>query len=113
MLALLTGIFGITTGCRSPYVVTTVRNRTTAPLELIEVDYPSASFGTGNLAPGASFHYRFKVIGEGGMKILYTDSDHHDHKANGPQLHEGAVGPLEIVITPTGVLWHPSPTVVK
>ena len=99
------------TGCHSPYVATTVSNRTTQPIELLEVDYPSASFGTQNLAPGADFHYRFKVLGSGSMKLLYTDSAHHDHKSDGPFLKEGAEGPLTIVIADTGVSWHPAPSV--
>jgi hypothetical protein len=99
------------TGCHSPYVVTTVSNRTTHPIDLIEVDYPSASFGTQNLAPGADFHYRFKVIGSGSMKLLYTDSTHQEHKSDGPFLKEGAEGPLTINITDTGVTWQPAPSV--
>jgi hypothetical protein len=99
------------TGCHSPYVATTVSNRTSQPIELLEVDYPSASFGTQNLAPGADFHYRFKVLGSGSMKLLYTDSTHHDHKSDGPFLKEGAEGPLAIAITDTGVTWQPAPTV--
>jgi hypothetical protein len=100
-----------TAGCHSPYVATTVSNRTSQPLALIEVDYPSASFGTQNLAPGADFHYRFKVLGSGPMKLLYTDSAHQDHKSDGPLLKEGAEGPLAIVITDSGVTWQPSPAV--
>jgi hypothetical protein len=99
------------TGCHSAYVEATVSNRTATPITLIEVAYPSASFGTQNLAPGADFHYRFKVLGSGGMKLLYTDSTHQDHKSDGPLLKEGAEGPLAIVITDTGVTWQPAPTV--
>lgn len=101
------------TGCKSPYVATTVTNHTTQPIALIEVDYPSASFGTENLAPGADYHYRFKVIGSGKMKLLYTDSAHHDHKSDGPLLKEGAQGPLTIVIANTGVTWQPAATVAS
>ncbi len=100
-----------TTGCHSPYVITTVSNHSTQPIELLEVDYPSASFGTQALAPGADFHYRFKVLGSGTMKLLYTDSTHHDHKSDGPFLKEGAEGPLTIVIDDTGVTWRPAPAV--
>ncbi len=111
-LALLTGLIAMT-GCHSPYVAATISNRTALPIELLEVDYPSASFGTQNLAPGADFHYRFKVLGSGSMKLLYTDSSHRDHKADGPFLHEGAEGGLAIAITPTGVTWKPDPAVVR
>jgi hypothetical protein len=105
-IALLT-IIAIT-GCHSPYVLTTVSNHTTHPIELLEVDYPSASFGTQGLAPGADFHYRFKVLGSGPMKLLYTDSAQQDHKSDGPFLNEGTEGPLTIVIADTGVIWQPS-----
>jgi hypothetical protein len=100
-------------GCRSPYVATTVSNRSAQTIELLEVDYPSASFGTGNLAPGGNFQYRFKVIGSGNMKLLYTDSSHHDHRSDGPFLKEGAQGPLAIVIGDTGVVWQPASTVAS
>src|SRR5882757_8088543 len=108
-LALLATLLA-TTGCHSPYVATTVSNRTSRPIELLEVDYPSASFGTQNLAPGADFHYRFKVLGSGGMKLLYTDSTHQDHKSDGPFLKEGAEGPLGIVITPDAIHWQAAPS---
>ena len=97
------------TGCHSPYVTTTVSNHTAQTIELLEVDYPSASFGTQALAPGADFHYRFKVLGSGAMKLLYTDSAHHDHKSDGPFLKEGDEDPLTIVIADTGVTWQPAP----
>jgi hypothetical protein len=109
-LALLATLIA-TIGCHSPYVAATVSNRTSQTIELLEVDYPSASFGTQNLAPGADFHYRFKVLGSGSMKLLYTDSAHHDHKSDGPFLKEGAEGPLAIVIADTGITWQPAPTV--
>lgn len=95
------------TACRSAYVQTTVSNHTAEPLSLIEVDYPSASFGTQDLAPGADFHYRFKVLGSGAMKIIYTDAERKEHTANGPLLVEGTEGPLAIVVNPTGVQWVP------
>ena len=99
------------TGCHSPYIEATVSNHTAQPIDLIEVDYPSASFGTQNLAPGADFHYRFKVLGEGATKLLYTDNAHRDHKSDGPSLKEGAEGRLTIVITPANVTWQSTPAV--
>jgi hypothetical protein len=100
------------TGCHSPYVEATVSNHTAQTIELLEVDYPSASFGTQNLAAGADFHYRFKVLGSGTMSLTYTDSAHHDHKSDGPNLNEGAEGPLAIVIASSGITWKPAPSVV-
>jgi len=94
------------TGCHSPYVAATVSNRTTRTIELLEVDYPSASFGTQSLAPGADFHYRFKVLGSGNVKLLYTDDIHKDHKSDGPFLKEGTEGSLAITIADSGVNWQ-------
>jgi hypothetical protein len=98
------------TGCHSAYVEATVSNRTSAPITLIEVAYPSASFGTQNLAPGADFHYRFKVLGSGAMKLTYTDSARKEHSSAGPSLQEGAEGPLTILITPEAIHWQAAPS---
>ena len=94
-------------GCHSPYVVATVSNHTAQRIDLVEVDYPSASFGVQALAPGSDFHYRFKVLGSGDMKLIYTDDAHQSHSVNGPFLKEGAEGALGITITSAGVSWLP------
>lgn len=96
-------------GCHSAHVQATVSNHTGQAISLLEVDYPSASFGTQTLAPGADFHYRFKVLGTGNMAVVYTDQSHHEHKAKGPYLNEKADGPVQITITPDGVDWKTSP----
>jgi hypothetical protein len=84
------------TGCHSAIIAATISNRTSEPLSLIEVDYPSASFGTQALAPGQDFHYRFKVLGSGATTVLWTDTAHHDRKNSGPALQEGDEGTLTI-----------------
>jgi hypothetical protein len=93
-------------GCHSSHIEATISNHTDAPLSLVEVDYPSASFGTQNLAPGADFHYRFKVIGSGPTTVLWTDAAHQDHKSPGPNLNEADDGTLTITFTPTGPTWN-------
>jgi len=95
-------------GCHSAFVEATVSNRTPQRLQLIEVDYPSASFGTQTLAPGKDFHYRFKVLGEGRMKLIYTDTKHQEKTFEGPLLKEGAEGALTITIAPNDVQWQNS-----
>ena len=109
LAALITLSFTLV-GCHSAYVDATVSNRTAAPIVLVEVAYPSASFGTQNLAPGADFHYRFKVLGSGPLKLTYTDTAHHEHITPGPTLNEGAEGLLTILINPTDIQWQPAPT---
>ena len=56
-------------GCHSYHIDTTIENHTGAAIQLLEVDYPSASFGTDNIAPGADFHYRFQVRGDGPLTL--------------------------------------------
>lgn len=86
----------------------TVHNGTPTPVSLIEVDYPSASFGTQTLAPNADFHYRFKIIGSGPLSITWSDAARAQHTAKGPDLHEGDAGRLTITLTPAGAQWSPS-----
>jgi hypothetical protein len=101
------GVVAMGTGCHSAFVEATVSNRTGEPVSVVEVDYPSASFGTETLGAGKEFHYRFKVQGDGNLKVLWTDAQQHDHTANGPALHEGAEGGLGIVLEPGGrVDWN-------
>ena len=97
------------TGCHSAFIDATVSNRTAASIALIEVDYPSASFGTENLAPGRDFHYRFKVLGDGPTKVIYTDSSKQEKHTAGPALKEGDEGPLTITFAPDGVHWQAPP----
>lgn len=92
-------------GCKSAFIAATISNHTAQPIELIEVDYPSASFGTEQLAPGADFHYRFKVLGSGGTTLQWSDTGHHDHKLAGPSLRENDEGRMTIVFGPGGPVW--------
>lgn len=92
-------------GCKSPYVNASVQNDTGGAITLIEVDYPSASFGRESLAAGAVYPYRFKILGSGTTKVSWTDAAHKQHSATGPELHEGQHGPLTITLTSTGVQW--------
>src|SRR5215468_2333725 len=103
-LALLPAL--VLTGCRSAFVTAVVENRTSQPVQLLEISYPSASFGTQSIAPGADFRYRFKVLGEGKMSLTFTDAQHQEHKFEGPLLKEGAEGPITITILETDVHWQ-------
>jgi|SRR5579875_640635 hypothetical protein len=85
-------------GCRSPYITATITNQSGGPLSLIEVDYPSASFGVGSLAPGAQYHYRFKILGSGPVKIQFTDASGKEHAFSGPALRERQEGNLAITV---------------
>ena len=79
------------------------------PVTLLEVDYPSASFGVGALASGAEYQYRFKIQGSGPVKLQFTDASGKTHTASGPVVTEGEQGTLLITISPADdVSWLPN-----
>ena len=87
-------------GCHSYHIDATIQNRTGAPIQLLEVDYPSASFGADSLASGADFNYRFQVRGSGPLKLSYTAANGQTVQISGPNLVEGQQGNLVIVLNP-------------
>lgn len=105
LLLLATATLFALAGCKSPYISATVTNDTGGQVTLVEVDYPSASFGRDILAAGATYTYRFKIIGSGPTKVSWTDPAHHDHTSSGPDLHERQQGQLAITLTPAGASW--------
>jgi hypothetical protein len=94
-----------TTGCKSKYIEADVKNDNPAAVSLVELDYPSASFGVETLAAGATYHYRFKILGSGPTKVLWTDAAHHDHSVAGPKLDEGQEGTLMVTLAGDGATW--------
>jgi hypothetical protein len=95
---LLPAGFFLLAGCSSHYVQATIENHTDGTLRQVEVDYPSASFGTNQIASQSAFHYRFKVQGSGDIKISFTDAGGKAQNATGPQLSEGELGALHISV---------------
>lgn len=107
LIAMLPAL-AIAAGCHSYHVETTVENRTGGPVQLLEVDYPNASFGADKLAAGADFHYRFQIIGSGPLKVQFTDPAGHQSQIEGPTVAEHQEGRLEIVLLPGGKAeFHP------
>ena len=108
LAAMLLPALAAATGCHSFHVETTVENRTGEAIQLLEVDYPSASFGAGILASGADFHYSIQLRGSGPVKVQYTAKDLHQVQIEGPTLAEPQEGQLEIVLLPAGKAeFHP------
>ncbi len=90
-------------GCHSYRINAVVENRTGTAIELLEVDYPSASFGADKLDSGAEYRYRFSVRGSGPVKVQYTESASQKVRQNtGPVIFEHQEGRLEIVLLPEG-----------
>jgi hypothetical protein len=92
-------------GCASKYVQASVRNQTGGAVTLVEVDYPSASFGTETLAPDGVYNYRFKILGSGPTKVLWTDASRNQHEVAGPKLEEGQQGTLIVTLTQSDASW--------
>jgi hypothetical protein len=109
-MALLPGLLAVA-GCHSYHIDCTIENRTGAAVRLLEVDYPSASFGTDNVAAGADFHYRFVVLDSGPIKVQYTAANGQQVQLTGPTLDEHQQGRFEIVLLPGGrAEFHPELT---
>lgn len=97
----LAGLLVVTagaSGCHSAHVNATVSNRSTSTISVVQVEYPSASFGAQSIAPGQDFKYRFKVLGSGTLKITYTDTARVEHQFTGPVLNEGDDGAVVILV---------------
>ena len=100
-----------TAACHSYHIETTVENHTGAAIQLLEVDYPSASFGADALPSGADFHYRIQLRGSGPLKVQYTAGEGHSIQINGPTLSEPQQGQLQIILLPVGKAeFHPQLT---
>ena len=100
--ALLSATLFTATACHSYHIDTTVENHTGADIQLLEIDYPSASFGADRIASGAMYHYRFQIRGSGPLKITYTGADNKQIQIDGPTLVERQQGQLKIVLLPGG-----------
>lgn len=101
-------VAGFLAGCHSSHIEVSVENRTGAPVRLLEVDYPSASFGSDQLAAGATMHYRIQVQGRGPVKVQYTAADGRQLQVEGPALAERQEGTLDVVVLPAGKAeFHP------
>ena len=88
--------------CHSYHIDATIENRTGGPIKLMEVDYPSASFGADALAVNAVYRYSFQTRGSGQLSVQYTAPDGHQVQLKGPMLYEKQQGRLQIVLLPGG-----------
>jgi hypothetical protein len=87
---------------RGEWVAITVENQTGQTVRQLEVDYPSAGFGVNSLAPGASMHYRFQILGSGPVKVDYTTGDGKSSHSQGLTLVEHQHGTLSVRLLPMG-----------
>lgn len=98
-------------GCHSHQIDVTIENRTGSAIRLLEVDYPSASFGADSLTAGGAYHYKIQLRGDGPLKVQYTGGDGRQAQIDGPALAEPQEGRMEIVLLPGGKAeFHPELT---
>ena len=90
--------------CHSYHVEATVVNQTGQPLERLEIQYPSASFGANHMEAGETLHYRIQILGQGALKVHYFTGLGHQVESviDGPELHETQEGTLQIILQPNG-----------
>jgi hypothetical protein len=100
--AFLAPIFFAVLACHSYHIDATIENRTGAPIQLLEIDYPSASFGINRLEAGAIYRYRFQIRGSDTLKVEYSTPDGHQVQIVGPTLAERQQGQLQIILLPGG-----------
>jgi hypothetical protein len=95
--------------CHSYHIEASIENRTGAPITLLEVDYPTASFGSDIVPADAVFHHRFQTRDSGPITVEYTGAHGRQIQVKGPTLHEKQEGSIEIVLLPDGkVEFHPA-----
>lgn len=95
--------------CHSYHIEATVKNDTGGSISLLEVDYPSASFGADTVTAGDTFHHRIQTRGNGALKVQYTDAAGKQVQITGPTLYEGQEGSLEIDLLANGKAeFHPA-----
>jgi hypothetical protein len=71
-------------------------NTSAEPLSTIIVDYPSATFGKNQLAPGETFSSPVKLTDTGPLKVQFTDAKGASHTVAGPVVHRNEEGLIEI-----------------
>ena len=98
----------VETGCRSAHVDVSVENQTGEAIRLLEVSYPSASFGANSLAAGATLHNRIQLRGDGPIKVTFVGARDQSAEITGPVLAEKQNGKLQTILRSGGKAdFHP------
>jgi hypothetical protein len=107
---LLSGL-SLFAGCHSYHIEATIENHTGGTVTLLEVDYPSASFGTDTLPAEGVAHHRIQTRGSGPITVQYTGPHGRSVQITGPEIYEQQEGSIEIVLLPNGKAeFHPALT---
>jgi hypothetical protein len=77
-------------------------NTSAGTLSTIIVDYPSATFGKDQLAPGETFSSPVKLTDTGPLKVQFTDAKGASHTVVGSVVHRNDEGLIEINLNQGG-----------
>lgn len=109
LLALLTFLALASSSCGKRYVDFSVTNNTAIELHAVEINYPGGSFGTTKLAPGQTFHYHFKSLQNGKLKLGFEGPGHKWISSDGPAWSQGHGGNIQTTINADSrVQWETS-----
>ncbi|HEX7285721.1 MAG TPA: hypothetical protein VF532_06030 [Candidatus Angelobacter sp.] len=95
-------------GCRSRVVRVELVNTSPQPLYTIVVDYPGATFGVNQLAPGKTYQYTIKPQETGALKIQFADAGGQTHSFSGPALHPNDEGSIRVALTQASASAEPA-----
>jgi len=98
LLLSLCALTANTLACHSRGIDVTIRNDGQTTIRNVEFDYPGAAFGTGSIAPGASYSYRVKPLSRGEVTLSFEQDDGKTFKQKGPAVVANTDGRLLIVV---------------
>ena len=84
--------------CRSHGIDITIQNNAQAPLRNVELDYPGGAFGTGMIAPGASYWYHIKPNAEGEITLTFQREDGTVFQQKGATVRPGKTGRMTVFL---------------
>jgi len=93
--------------CHSSGINVTIQNNSKVPLRNVELDYPGAAFGTGKIAPGASYWYHIKPTSDGDLTLSFEQPDAKTIRQKQGSVRAGESGRLIIVVDQSAnQQWH-------
>ena len=88
----------LVTGCRAHGIDVTIQNNGPTAIRNVELDYPGAAFGTGAIAPGASYWYHIKPTDDGDLTLSFEQDDGRTFKQKGPTVHTADRGRMDLIL---------------
>lgn len=106
-ICVLLGLLSALTGCSAHGIDITIQNNGQTTLRNIELDYPGAAFGTGAIAPGASYWYHIKPTADGELTLSFEQDGGKTFKQKGPTVHAADRGRIILILEQDAAKqWH-------